>query len=82
MHGVWQVLRRLGRTDSRVDYKRISAVDWSEQSDNFKGASLFRELKTHESAGTPYTHAIKEGPDGHCSVSSRQSLFYSQQEWV
>lgn len=48
------------------DYFRISDIDWSSKSDKYVNKSLFRELKAYESEGTPYTHAIKEGADGHC----------------
>ncbi|MCA9801675.1 MAG: YkgJ family cysteine cluster protein [Cyanobacteria bacterium HKST-UBA02] len=48
------------------DYFRISDVDWAKENEKFIGRSLFRDLKDYESQGTPYTHAIKEGDDGHC----------------
>ena len=48
------------------DYFRISDIDWAARKDKFVGKSLFRELKDYESKDTPYTHAIKEGEDGHC----------------
>lgn len=48
------------------DYERISEVDWGAHDASLGLQSLFRELKPYESAGTPYTHAIKEGGDGHC----------------
>lgn len=48
------------------DYFRISDIDWSKRSDKYVNKSLFRDLKDYESQGTPYTHAIKEGEDGHC----------------
>lgn len=48
------------------DYFRISDIDWASKNDKYVGKSLFRELKDYESEGTPYTHAIKEGDDGHC----------------
>jgi Fe-S-cluster containining protein len=48
------------------DYERISAKDWAEHLPKFAGKTLFREMKGYEKEGTPYTHAIKEGEDGHC----------------
>lgn len=48
------------------DYFRISDIDWTKRSDKFVGKSLFRDLKDYEASGTPYTHAIREGDDGHC----------------
>ncbi|MBZ0185749.1 MAG: YkgJ family cysteine cluster protein, partial [Candidatus Obscuribacterales bacterium] len=48
------------------DYFRISDIDWSKENDKYIGKSLFREMRDYESEGTPYTHAIKEGEDGHC----------------
>ena len=48
------------------DYFRISDIDWTKRSDKYVGKTLFRELKDYESKDTPYTHAIKEGEDGHC----------------
>jgi len=48
------------------DYERISAVDWSKYDSRYQMQDLFRDLKPYESAGTPYTYAIKEGGDGHC----------------
>lgn len=48
------------------DYERISAVSWSGELDKFKDKTLFRGLKGYEAQGTPYTHAIKVGDDGHC----------------
>jgi len=51
---------------TETDYKRISAWDWAAHREQFKGKSLFRPLKKFEAEGTPYTHAITEGDDGHC----------------
>lgn len=51
---------------TNADYERISAVNWGEYLRKFDDMSLFRELKEDESAGSPYTHAIKVGDDGHC----------------
>ena len=48
------------------DYARISAVDWSDKLDKFRGRSLFRPLRKFEMADSPYTHAIKPADDGHC----------------
>ena len=49
------------------DYFRISDIDWAGKfPEKFFGKSLFREMKDYESANSPYTHAIKEGADGHC----------------
>jgi hypothetical protein len=51
---------------TKDDYERISAVNWSEKLEKFKGKNLFRPLKPGERQDTLYTHAIKEGADGHC----------------
>jgi Fe-S-cluster containining protein len=48
------------------DYERISAIEWSEELEKFEGEDLFRPLKPYEKINSPYTHAIKEGEDGHC----------------
>jgi hypothetical protein len=48
------------------DYERISAWDWAAHLDKFAGKNLFRPLKPYESQGTPNTHAIMPGSDGHC----------------
>lgn len=48
---------------TEVDYDRISEVNWAEANPIYKGRTLFRELKKHEAAGTPYSHKIvAEGP--------------------
>jgi hypothetical protein len=48
---------------TEVDYDRISDVRWDDLNANYKGRTLFRELKKHESANTPYTHKIvADGP--------------------
>lgn len=49
-----------------VDHFRIGSIDWSKHLDKFKGKSLFRSLTNNERENSPYTHAIKEGADGHC----------------
>lgn len=48
---------------SEEDYKRVSSVDWGELSDLYKGKQMFRELKSHERAGTGYTHRIVSQDD-------------------
>jgi Fe-S-cluster containining protein len=49
------------------DYERVTEHDWAEiNPKQFATLTLFRPLKGYESKGTPYTHAIKEGKDGHC----------------
>jgi len=48
------------------DYERISAIEWADELEKFEGEDLFRPLKKYEKIGSPYTHAIKEGEDGHC----------------
>jgi Fe-S-cluster containining protein len=48
------------------DYERISEIEWADELAKFEGEDLFRPLKAYESVNTPYTHAIKEGEDGHC----------------
>jgi len=48
------------------DYERISAIEWADESEKFEGVDLFRPLKPYEKINSPYTHAIKEGEDGHC----------------
>jgi Fe-S-cluster containining protein len=49
------------------DYDRVSAHDWAEMNPlRYSNVTLFRPLKDWEKKGTPYTHAIKEGNDGHC----------------
>jgi len=48
------------------DYDRISSIDWADELAKFEGEDLFRPLKAYEKANSPYTHAIKEGEDGHC----------------
>jgi Fe-S-cluster containining protein len=49
------------------DYERISEHDWAEiNPKQFGNVTLFRQLKDYESKDTPFTHAIKEGKDGHC----------------
>jgi Fe-S-cluster containining protein len=40
------------------DYERISATDWAGVHESYAGKELFRQLKKHESEGTPYTHKI------------------------
>lgn len=49
-----------------ADYERISKVDWGSHLRKFEDMSLYRELKEDEAAGSPYSHAIKVGDDGHC----------------
>jgi Fe-S-cluster containining protein len=49
-----------------ADYDRVSEVDWGKESDKYAGVELFRELKDYEKKGTPYSHAIRPGPDGYC----------------
>ncbi len=49
------------------DYFRIADIDWGKQyPERYFGKTLFREMRDYESESTPYTHAIMEGPDGHC----------------
>ncbi len=51
---------------TEVDYQRISSVNWSEKLDKFSGLTLFRPLKPYERENTPYTQAMKPGPDDFC----------------
>ncbi len=48
------------------DFDRIARKDWASLNKKFTGKSIFRGLKQYEMEGQPYTHAIKEGEDGHC----------------
>jgi Fe-S-cluster containining protein len=64
---------------TEVDYKRISAVDWSQKLDKFKGRSLFRPLTNLEKSDSPYTHAIKPQEDGHCPFLVENLCFIHSQ---
>lgn len=43
---------------TETDWDRISEVDWSGIHPTYATKELFRELKPHEKADTPYTHKI------------------------
>lgn len=43
---------------TQEDYERISDGDWTSMHEVYGQKELFRQLKKHESAGTPYTHKI------------------------
>ncbi|PWU01344.1 MAG: hypothetical protein C5B53_02965 [Candidatus Melainabacteria bacterium] len=64
---------------TEVDYRRISAVEWSEKLAKFKGRSLFRPLSNQEKSDSPYTHAIKPQEDGHCPFLVENLCFIHSQ---
>jgi len=64
---------------TEADYNRISPIDWTARLAKFNGKFLFRPLKKAEAAGTPYTHAIRHGEDGHCPFLVNNLCFIHSQ---
>ncbi len=62
-----------------ADHARVSSVDWGKEEAQYTDIKLFRQLKSYEKAGTPYTHAILPGSDSFCPFLTDNLCFVHKQ---